>query len=123
METQTAATRTSGVIGFLAGLWLIIAPFALGNSGISTIFWNEIVLGVVMIIMSGVQLMNLESRWPGWLNAVAGLWLVVTPFVLAGYAGINSAILNDVVVGAVLGLAGLFAALTEAPRVSHRVHA
>lgn len=54
-------------------------------------------------------------RWATGITALAGVWVLIAPFVL-GYSGTQQAMLNDVIVGlAVLVLAGirLFGALSQ----------
>ena len=42
----------AGWINFLLGLWMIIAPFALGHSGIGTVVTNEVILGIIIAAFS-----------------------------------------------------------------------
>lgn len=34
------------------GVWLVIAPFALGHSAITANVWNNVVVGVVVLLVS-----------------------------------------------------------------------
>jgi hypothetical protein len=48
-----------------------------------------------------------QVRWASGLNIVAGLWLIISPFVLA-YSGMQNALWNDVIIGiAVAALAAI----------------
>ncbi len=118
-STQTSNVRTASTVGILAGLWLIISPFILGNSGVSTVMWNEIIFGVIVAVLAGIQMASTETRWPSWINFVVGLWLILAPFVLNSYTGLGAARSNDVVLGIIVGLTGLWAALAT-PEVQHR---
>lgn len=40
----------------IGGLWLIIAPFALGFSGLAAAMWTHVILGLAVAIVSGVHL-------------------------------------------------------------------
>ncbi len=42
-----------------------------------------------------------QVRWASGLNILAGLWLIVAPFVL-GYSNLQSAMWNDIIVGIVV---------------------
>lgn len=50
-----------------------------------------------------------DSVWASSLNIVAGIWLIVSPFVLV-YAN-GTAQVNEIVLGAVIGVFGLIRAL------------
>ncbi len=41
--------------------------------------------------------------WQNWLNAVLGIWLILSPFIL-GYADLSSAAWNGIIVGIVLAV-------------------
>jgi hypothetical protein len=47
-----------------------------------------------------------QVRWASGLNILAGLWLIIAPFVLA-YSGLQNALWNDVIIG--IGVAVLAA--------------
>ncbi|MBI2610270.1 SPW repeat protein [Candidatus Giovannonibacteria bacterium] len=55
--------------------------------------------------------------WERWLNAVLGLWLIVSPFL--GFAA-NAMMINLVVVGLVLAAVNLFATATG--QIQRRAH-
>ena len=38
-------------INAVLGLWLIIAPFALGYSSVATAMWNDIIIGAVALVL------------------------------------------------------------------------
>jgi hypothetical protein len=35
----------------LLGLWLIVSPFILGFTGLTTAFWNNIILGIIVAVL------------------------------------------------------------------------
>jgi len=45
-----------------------------------------------------------------WINIIAGVWLIIAPFVL-GYSTNQSALVNDIVVGVVVGIVSLIVAV------------
>jgi hypothetical protein len=115
---------TSG-INIVAGLWLIIAPFVLGYAAVQAAVWNDIVIGVAVAIMAIVRVTQ-PARYEGlsWVNVVLGVWLILAPFML-GYARIQPAVWNDVLMGlVVLALAATSAMATRQmhghhPRPAH----
>ena len=111
MAIATLPSRLS----FAAGAWLLVAPFALSYSTTGTGFrayWNDVVVGVAVIAVAALQIAapgRLSALPP--LAAALGGWLAAAPFVL-GFAsndGASGAVVNDVLVGAlvvVLALVG-----------------
>ena len=98
---------------FVLGLWLIVSPFALA-SGRGTATYEEVVLGIVIAALGLWRVQGADTpsmAGAGWLLGVAGAWVLVAPFVL-GY-GATGAVYNDVIVGALVLLLGLWQALTS----------
>ena len=57
------------------------------------------------------------SKTLAWIEVVAGLWLIVAPFILK-YSATAGAMWNDIVLGVIVGVVGLIAAFgkgTSAP--------
>ena len=88
------------------GLWLIIAPFALGYTAISN-GWNDMSVGLLIAVMAGwaacakspASALSLSS-----IVGVAGLWVAGSSFIFA-HLPPATVLWNDVIVGtAVLGL-------------------
>lgn len=50
-RTTTGSAWPSWV-NLIIGIWLILAPFALGHSAVAAAMWNEIVSGVIIIGLS-----------------------------------------------------------------------
>lgn len=104
---------TSG-INIIAGLWLLLAPFALGYSTIEAALWNSIILGLAIAVMAIVRVVQPEEHeGVSWVNFVLGIWLLVSPFVLA-LQNIQWLVWNNVIVGIiVLALAATSAMATR----------
>lgn len=43
-------------VNLLLGAWMFISPWALGYSGQSNLFWNSIVVGFFIAVMSGLSI-------------------------------------------------------------------
>ena len=98
----------------LAGLWEVIAAFVLGYAVSTTAFWDAIIIGVALIVLGAwAALSNQEStdKTLDWINVVAGLWLVIAPFIL-GYSVVAVALWNDIIVGIVVVVLAGWAVLT-----------
>ncbi len=102
MNTNQSNARTASGINLLAGLWLILAPFVLGYAAVTNAEYNDVVLGIVVGILAIIGLAMTDETWSRWVNIIAGIWLVIAPFVL-GYAGTTmAAVWNDIVLGIIV---------------------
>jgi ABC-type Fe3+-siderophore transport system permease subunit len=109
--------RTANTVSWLiavAGVWEVIAPFVLGYSDNQTALWNAIIVGVVLVILGAGAALTTEPNTERGLNgvsAVAGVWLVLAPFIL-GYSVIQAALWNAIIVGIIVIVLGVAAALS-----------
>lgn len=107
--------RTASSLSWLvavAGLWEVVSPFILGYSAITVAMWNAIIVGVVLILLAAWAALSQDvstDRTLDWINAVLGLWLLVSPFVLS-YSTTRVAMWNDAIVGIVVIVLALWAA-------------
>lgn len=93
-------TKTSSSLNLIAGIWLIVAPFVLGYVG-TTAQTNDIVLGIVVGAIALIRLFRVyRAAWLNWVNILAGLWLIIAPFVLA-YTTI-APMWNDIILGVIV---------------------
>lgn len=107
-SVQSAKIATNTNIGI--GVWLILAPFILGYSGLPAPMWNNIVCGVLIIVLGGIRTSGiLENVGLSYTNAGIGAWLIVGPFVL-GYSNLPAPMWNDIVVGLLVLVLGIWSA-------------
>lgn len=97
----------ASAVTFLAGVWLVLAPFVLdyapAGSGIGA-YWNDLVIGVAIAVLAIVRAVAPSNvPWFSIVNVVLGAWLIVAPFVLE-YEGANKGVSigNDLAVGLVV---------------------
>lgn len=65
---------------------------------------NHILVGIIVAGVAAFRAFKpLQMVWLGWVNVVAGVWLVAAPFVL-GYSRESLALWNGVVVGIVIAV-------------------
>ena len=96
--------RRAGIVA--AGIWLLVAPFLLDYAGRATALWNDILVGLTLIAVSGPTRIARLQPWRDWLTFVAGGWVLGSPWML-GFAGDETARWNHLVVGGgILFLAG-----------------
>ena len=93
--------------GFSLGLWLAISPWVLGFSDEPAATANAAVVGIVLAVVSLFEVGIAEVAGE-WLNVAAGLWLVVSPFVL-GFGASRLAAFNAVVIGILVMLSAAWA--------------
>jgi hypothetical protein len=53
LSNQTGTDRTLDWINVVLGVWLIIAPFLLGYSALTAALWNDIIVGIVIVVLAG----------------------------------------------------------------------
>jgi hypothetical protein len=106
------AAKTLNWVIAIGGVWEFLAPFILGYSSSKTAMWDAIVLGVVLLVLgawAGLASEGGTIKGLSWVNAVLGLWLVIAPFILA-YSGVGAAMWNDIIVGIIVLVLGVWAA-------------
>lgn len=100
---EPLAASIASAVNFLAGAWLVLAPFILGfqaTGGHVDGYWNEVVVGIVVALLALVRSFAPgEGSWLSAVNVVLGLWLVASPFALA-YQGPDAAAATTVDVSA-----------------------
>ena len=75
------------------------APFVLGYTEIKAAQWNDIIVGVLVLLVALFRSFSPRAR-PVWSVAdlVLGFWLLLAPFVL-GYASYGKPLGQDMVMG------------------------
>ena len=94
------STRWQDVINLLVGLWLIISPWAVSYSGDERAMANAVIFGIIVAVLS-VAALTAFQEWEEWINALIGIWLIISPWVL-GFSGDNAAMQNLVVAGIIV---------------------
>lgn len=105
---QSAKIATNTNIGI--GVWLILAPFVLGYSGLPAPMWNDVVCGVLIVVLGGIRTSGiLQNVGLSYTNAGIGAWLIAAPFVL-GYSNLPAPMWNDIAVGVLVLVLGIWSA-------------
>ena len=103
-------------LNVLAALWLIISPWALGY-GDGDPAWNNVIFGALVAILAAVRASG--AYWEDWLsgiNALIGLWLFASAFLLDASA---AATINDAIAGAVVFFLAVGSATSRRPSRAH----
>ena len=114
------------VVGLL-GLWMWVSPRVMHITGIQPeAIWCAWLAGAAIILVTVGSRFVVEtwSPWQDGTNAVLGLWLMVSPWVL-GFAAHATARTNSIVVGffvTVLALWGMFVETDLRKRMDEWMH-
>jgi uncharacterized membrane protein HdeD (DUF308 family) len=116
-DTKTYGhTRVPNGLNIIAGIWLIISAFALHYATMPGALWNDVVVGVVVLILAAAQVAYPRSFQWSWLNAALGIWLIVGAFALR-YATSRPFRWNNLVMGIIVALLSLWSALSSRRRL------
>jgi len=70
-------------ISVLLGVLIGFSPWIVGHVANDAVFWNAVIVGVLVIALALLQRIALQY-WEEGLELLCGLWLIVSPFVF-GY--------------------------------------
>ncbi len=71
-------------VNAVIGVWMVVSPWALGYAGETAAATNAVLAGAVLLAVAlGAMLM--PRAWEEWSEAVVGLWLVASPWIV-GFA-------------------------------------
>jgi hypothetical protein len=100
---------------FLLGLWMVVSPRVLNLVGIQpAAIWCAWLVGAAIILatVGSRFVVEIWSPWQDGTNAVLGLWLMVSPWVL-GFAAHMTARTNSIVVGFCVAVLALWAMVVD----------
>ena len=110
--------KTASGLDILAGLWLIISPFALQYSSLTIAVWNNILAGIAVALLASSRTVGdgYKNASPSWANVAIGLWLIISPFIL-GYTLESIAYWNTLISGIVVVILALWSSLSTPKNV------
>ncbi|HSW77483.1 MAG TPA: SPW repeat protein [Candidatus Chromulinivoraceae bacterium] len=117
MEEQAKSTAKGiRITNLVLGIWLILSPFLFSYT--STAMTNSIILGAIIAILAVIRLSTPSQTWASWLNGIAGLWLIIAPFIIGST---ESAVLwNQIIVGLAVAVLGFWSGTMTMPvRMTH----
>lgn len=98
-------------VSVIAGAWLAVSPWVFSYQMESQPMWNAVIVGILMALIALYALFQV-SAWEEWLNFVLAAWLIASPWVL-GFSAHTAAMLNAVIVGALVVVLSLWALGTD----------
>lgn len=110
METKQ---RWQDWVNLILGVWLFITPFLGMDTVMSVAAWNGYIFGTIVVVLS-IWALAQPRAWEEWINFVIGVWLILAPFIL-GFSHQTGAMWNHIIVGVIIGVDALWAALTTKP--------
>jgi len=111
-NTPEDASRPASVLNVLAGIWLIISPWVLGfnHDMAMAALWSTLIGGIVVLVLAAIRLATTGTEGLSWINLLAGVWLIISPFVLA-FTAAQMAMGNAMFLGILVAIFSLWAAL------------
>lgn len=85
--------RACSILMLIAGIWMIITPFALGGGGGAKA--NDLIFGILLVICSIGRLAAPSARGFSVANLIWGIWLIISPWALH-FVGAGMRWSNDV---------------------------
>lgn len=129
MATEQASTVTTESSSFakwaswlaaLVGLWVLVSPFVLsGPIASGTAMWSNVVAGIAIAVLTAYGAYSIRTaaetssnslgEWSGWIAALAGVWILVSPFVQSGTITAGTPMWSNVAGGLVALVLAAFA--------------
>lgn len=112
MENKTQIL-TANYLDAAAGLWVMLTPFALGLSDNQPFLWNNIIVGLIIVVSSliGARQLDKASGFDT-VNAVMGLWVMASPWLL-DISSHDLATRSSVFTGALILCLGIWGAIAS----------
>jgi SPW repeat len=64
LSSQEGTDKTLDWINAILGVWLIIAPFVLGYTALVAALWNDIIVGIVVVVIAGWAALAMGRHHP-----------------------------------------------------------
>lgn len=96
-------SRWQDWLNLFLGLWLFITPLLFGFGAMTdAVAVNGYIFGALIAVLSAIALVR-PRVWEEWINLIIGLWLIVSPLALFGYAAAGTLMWSSVIVGLLVG--------------------
>jgi hypothetical protein len=94
---MNAAAKWQDWTSFALGLWLAVSPWVLDHARVEAATANAAFVGLAIALGSHFEV-SFDEKAVEWFNMAAGLWLVLSPFLL-GFSTESLATVNAIAVG------------------------
>jgi len=110
-HTHSGQVTTASGLDVLAGIWLLISPWCVGFSAVSGATSNDVIFGIIIGILALVRFFNnAASPAVSWINAILGIWVLISPWVL-GFGHVQAFWVNNLITGIVVIVLACWSAL------------
>jgi hypothetical protein len=111
-ENRRTQVQTASGLNCLAAIWLFISAFVIVAHG--PMVSNNLIFGVIVFTLAVIRFGGaLEQGWISWINALIGLWVIISPWAIMGDAPngpTQGMIVNNCITGGVVLVLGLWSA-------------
>jgi hypothetical protein len=112
VNVKVKVKRWQDWVNLLLGAWLVISPWVMTYPADNpAAIWNACLVGLGILVFS-IYAVYLPKIWEEGINIVLGLWMVISPWVLA-YAMFLDLRANAVLVGIVVAALALWAMMRD----------
>ncbi len=102
---------TASGLDVLAGIWILISPFVLGVHNLQQFTTNNVIVGIVIGVLAAIRFFGAyQASYLSWINAILGLWLLLTPWILR-FSHYSTPTTNNVIFGIVVIVLACWSAL------------
>ena len=112
--SETSEGGSASWLNIVLAIWVIISPFALAFGVSQRAIWNNVATGGAIVILAIIRTAAPQQTGWSWSNVVLGIWLTVSPFVLA--FAVPTAFWNNVILGIIIAFIALANAATTRTR-------
>ncbi len=98
-------------VNAVLGVALVLSPWVLDYSSESFAMSNAVVIGVALVA-TALGAMLAPKAWEEWTEAVLGLWMIMSPWVLA-FTHVQAAMYVAVGIGLIVVLLALWTIATD----------
>jgi hypothetical protein len=111
-NTNTLVPLASG-LNFIAGIWVLISPGAVGFTSLRNLFINNLIIGGAVAMLAAIRSFGAYNvSWLSWINTLLGAWLIVSAFVFTTMQRAPNAFWNNVILGILIAILGIWSALS-----------
>jgi hypothetical protein len=113
-QNHRSQVQWASGLNILAGIWLFISAFAVLASNPMTT--NNVICGIAVVILAASRALGAyDQAWISWVNALIGLWVIISPWAVAGGPGpigpTRGIILSNCITGGVILVLGVWSAI------------
>lgn len=109
--TSTPQGQAVGTLAFLTGIYMAASPWITGFNGLSTLAVNNLIVGIAyaLLMSGGFGRAYERTHSMAWGACILGIWMIISPWVVAGDVSTTKTIVNNVITGAIAALLALAA--------------